>query len=173
MQDSELAILGFVIFLPAYAKQLMLATMLGFFIGLERLWRGKSASLRTFTTICVGSCIFTLLSLDPLHASSFSPDQQLANQPYHPYDLTRISAQIVSGVGFLGGGVIFKTQDRVEGITTAAMIWLTAALGMACGYNQIGLLAWGGLCFVFVYIISRVIDMVVLGENGRVPPESQ
>jgi len=133
------------IFIPWHARQLFIAAMIGLVIGVEREFRGKAASLRTFSIISTGSCLFTILSFETANL-----------------DQTRIAAQIVSGVGFIGGGVIFKTSDRIEGITTGALIWLAAAIGMACGFNQNDLVfstCAVSLVVVFlIYVLYWVID---------------
>lgn len=129
--------------LPTEFVQLFVAAFVGFIIGLERERKGKPASIRTFALICIGSCLFTILS-----------SETVGNLKHVNYDITRIAAQIVSGVGFLGAGVIFKTHDRIEGVTTAALIWVSAALGMACGYNQLNLVLWAIIVWVLVYLIS-------------------
>ena len=97
-------------------------------IGLERQISQKSAGLRTHTLVGMGSAGFTLVSAYGF--SSVLGDDVLL-------DPSRIAAQIVSGVGFLGAGVIFMRRDVVRGLTTAASIWLTAAVGMACGAGMI------------------------------------
>ena len=129
--DISVTIAGLPFLVPAYAQQFTLSIFFGLVIGLEREARQKSASLRTFSIISGGSCLFTLLSVETANALVTAP-----------FDFTRVAAQIVSGVGFLGAGVIFKTTDRIEGITTAALIWLAAAFGMACGFNAISLVIW-------------------------------
>jgi len=97
--------------------KVLLAVVAGGLIGLEREFRDKAAGFRTLIFICTGSTLFTIWS------------QKLA----HDSDPTRIAANIVSGVGFLGAGVILREGGRVVGLTTAATIWLTAALGMGIG----------------------------------------
>ncbi len=99
------------------ALRIVLALVAGGAIGLEREFRDKAAGFRTLIFICVGAALFTLLSAKLSGGS----------------DGTRIAANIVSGVGFLGAGVILREGGRVVGLTTAAAIWLTAALGMALG----------------------------------------
>ncbi|PPL14825.1 MgtC/SapB family protein [Microterricola pindariensis] len=101
-----------------------LAFVLSAVIGLERLWHRKSTGLRTHTLVGVGSALFTLVS-----AYGFSQ----VTDPNVVVDPSRIAAQVVSGIGFLGAGVIFVRQNVVNGLTTAASIWMTAAVGMACG----------------------------------------
>jgi len=101
--------------------RLVLAFILGSLFGLERERRQKPAGLRTHTLVCLGAAIFTIAGTYgfPAPASSSGPS-----------DPARVAAQIVSGVGFIGGGIIFKEHDHIRGITTAASIWLTAGLGM-------------------------------------------
>jgi len=105
--------------------ELLLAFVLSALVGLEREIRQKSAGLRTYTLVGVSAALFMLVSkygfTDVLVA------QRVVLDP------SRVAAQIVSGIGFIGGGVIFMRRDVVRGLTTAASVWLTAALGMACG----------------------------------------
>lgn len=105
--------------------KLGLALLIGGLVGAEREYRDKAAGFRTMTLICVGAAIFTSASL------------QMGGPTMR--DPARIAAQIVTGVGFLGAGVIVREGGRVTGITTAATIWLTAALGMGIGGGFYGL----------------------------------
>jgi putative Mg2+ transporter-C (MgtC) family protein len=115
--------------------KIMASVVVGVFIGAEREYHSKSAGIRTFSLICIGSTIFTILS-EKMGITS-SPD--------------RIAANIVTGIGFLGAGVIFKIDDRVKGLTTATIIWVTAALGMAIGDGHI-LLSFLGTAVVYVVL---------------------
>ena len=151
MGDSTLYFLGIGLIIPAYAKQLLLASLIGLSIGFERELRNKVASLRTFSFICAGSCLFTILSV-------IAVGQNPSNNAFDP---TRVAAGIVQGIGFIGGGVIFKTRNRVEGISTGAMMWVTAAMGMACGFNQISLVFWGILIYFLTYAAATVMHSVV------------
>ncbi len=99
------------------------AGICGALIGLEREARDKGAGIRTHTLVSLGACLFTLVSVNT--ALQFGGDP------------SRIAAQIVSGIGFLGGGAILQERDKVRGLTTAATIWIVAAIGMACGLKQI------------------------------------
>jgi len=105
--------------------ELALAFGLSSLIGLEREWRQKSAGLRTHTLVGFGSALFLLVS-----KYGFG---DVVNGTSIVLDPSRIAAQIVSGLGFIGGGLIFVRRDAVRGLTTAATVWLTAAVGMACG----------------------------------------
>ena len=106
-------------------EELLLAFVLSALVGLEREIRQKSAGLRTYSLVGVSAALFMLVSkygfMDVL-----APGRIVL-------DPSRVAAQIVSGIGFIGGGVIFMRRDVVKGLTTAASVWLTAALGMACG----------------------------------------
>lgn len=111
--------------------QLLLATfVLCSLIGIERQLRNKAAGYRTHVLVGLGSCAFTLVSAYGFSAVLGS-DVNL--------DPSRIAAQIVSGIGFLGAGVIFKGRSVVRGLTTAASIWVAAAVGMACGSGMLSL----------------------------------
>ncbi len=101
------------------AAQVSAAFVIGAIIGIEREFRSKPAGFRTMILICVGSCLYTILSKE---SNTTSPD--------------RIASNIVTGIGFIGAGVIFKEGISVNGLTTAALIWVTAALGMAIGYHN-------------------------------------
>jgi len=109
--------------------KLLLSVLVGAVIGAEREYRSKSAGFRTLTLICLGATLFTILS--QLIGANSSPD--------------RIAANVVVGIGFVGAGVIFKSTgtNKVTGITTAAMIWATAAVGMGigAGYELISTIA--------------------------------
>lgn len=144
-------------FIPLYVPQLLLAGLLGMLIGIEREIRQKTASIKTFTVISLGSCIFASLSLAAAGASISSM----------PYDVTRVAAGIVTGIGFLGGGVIFKSKDKVEGITTGAMIWLTAAIGMSCGFNQMNFALWAFAISFFFMILAQPVYFII--NKLRVP----
>jgi uncharacterized membrane protein YhiD involved in acid resistance len=106
--------------------KLILATILGGAVGMERELAGKPAGLRTNILICVGAALFTQLSVD-IARIGYTP----TGAPYG--DTTRIAAQIVSGIGFLGAGAILHGGGSVVGLTTAATIWVVAAIGTAVG----------------------------------------
>lgn len=104
--------------------ELALAFALSTLIGLEREWRQKSAGLRTHALVGVGAALF-------LQVSKYGFNDVIG--PQVNLDPSRVAAQIVTGIGFIGGGLIFVRGDAVRGLTTAATIWVTAAVGMAAG----------------------------------------
>ena len=101
--------------------RVVIALALGLIIGAEREFRGHPAGLRTMALISTGSCMFTALGLIPEFGKTVDP--------------TRIAAQIVTGVGFLGAGSILRQNEAVRGLTTAASIWVAASIGMAVGFG--------------------------------------
>lgn len=105
--------------------ELGLALVLSTLIGLERAVHQKSAGLRTHTLVGVGSALFMEVSQHGFAG--------VLLQDNISFDPSRVAAQVVSGIGFIGGGLIFVRRDMVRGLTTAATVWLTCAVGMACG----------------------------------------
>lgn len=102
--------------------KLLVAFVLGAFIGFDRERDGKSAGVRTYAAVCLGSCLFTDIGENLMDTAAGS----------------RIISKIVSGVGFLGAGIIFKNEktSSAEGLTTAATVWCTAAVGVAVGLSM-------------------------------------
>jgi putative Mg2+ transporter-C (MgtC) family protein len=137
--------------------RLVLAAALGAVIGFEREWRAKEAGLRTHFLVALGSCLFMLVSQYGFDLASVSATPYVANGPESAIrvDVARVAASVVSGISFLGAGVIVLHRRFVLGLTTAATIWTTAAIGMAVG---------GGL-----YPLAVVATLLVLAglEAGR------
>ena len=98
--------------------ELLVSVLLGFVIGLERKFRSKEAGIRTHTVVCMGSALMMIISKFAFGGEA---------------DSSRVAAQIVAGVGFLGAGIIVYRKNVVHGLTTAAGVWTTAGIGMACG----------------------------------------
>jgi putative Mg2+ transporter-C (MgtC) family protein len=99
-------------------QRLLLAALLGGLLGIERELKQKAAGLRTNILIALGSALFTLMSIELAGTTD---------------DQTRIVAQVVTGIGFLGAGAIMRTDSGVQGLTTAATVWVNAAVGVAAG----------------------------------------
>src|SRR5919107_6350366 len=109
--------------------RLGLALVLSAAIGLERELRQKSAGFRTYTLVGLGAALFSV-------AGAYGFQEELGAEGV-PRDPSRVAAQVVSGIGFIGGGLIFVRQDAVRGLTTAAGVWLTAAVGLAAAAGQV------------------------------------
>ncbi len=135
--------------------RLLLAGLLGGLIGLERELRGYPAGIRTIALVALGSCLFTDISA------------LLGGED-------RIAAQIVTGIGFIGAGVIFREGDSVRGITTAATIWAAAAVGMAIG-AELYIVGIVGAIAVFAILESRPftrqIDDLIRRQASRMAPD--
>ena len=127
---------------PEDIVKLLLSLALGGIIGAERELRDKAAGFRTLMFICVGSTLFTIFSVRVAVASGADPG--------------RIAAQIVTGIGFLGGGVILRERGEVRGLTTASTIWLVAALGVGVGSGE----------FLFSTLAAGVILLALLVFPG-------
>jgi len=141
--------------------KLLLATILGGAIGLEREMAGKPAGLRTNILICVGAALFTQLSVDVARIG-FTPD----GKPFG--DTGRIAAQIVSGIGFLGAGAILHGEGAVVGLTTAATVWVVAAVGTAVGAGAF-IDASGGTVLIMVVLVGlRPVERKLSAKRRRV-----
>ncbi len=123
------------------AGRLVLAAFLGAAIGYERELRGRSAGLRTFAAVALGACLFSIVSYIVVPEGN---------------ETTRIAAQVVTGVGFLGAGVILHGQGHISGLTTSATLWAAAAVGMAVGYGLYILAVVATLLLVLLLLLRLV-----------------
>ena len=110
-----------------FILRIFVAAMLGGAIGLEREYRAKEAGLRTHFLVALGSALFMVVSAYGFDGIKLGEEQR--------WDVARIAAQVVTGIGFIGAGTIIfnKSENIIRGLTTAAGVWVTAAIGLACG----------------------------------------
>ena len=141
--------------------KLLVAAALGAVVGAEREVSGKPAGLRTTILICVGSALFTHLSV-----SIGEIGKATTGQPYG--DVTRIAAQIVAGIGFLGAGAILHAGGSVLGLTTAATIWAVAAIGMAAGAGEFMEAASATALVTLVLVALRPAERRLLSVRRKV-----
>lgn len=136
----------------AFWIRILVAVLAGGVIGLERQIRGKVAGVRTSILICLGTSIFVELG---------------ASVPSPPTDPTRVLGQVVTGIGFLGAGVILARGDRILGVTTASVIWILAAIGsmIGLGHLQAALV----LTLVCILVLVGVERIESLGKDKRIP----
>jgi putative Mg2+ transporter-C (MgtC) family protein len=136
--------------------RLALSLGLGAVIGFERARSRQPAGLRTHMLVAVGSCLFTIISAYGFQGSAVDP--------------TRIAAQIVSGIGFIGAGAILHERGSIKGLTTAASLWAMAAVGMASGAG-LYILALVGTAMILatLWILERVADAA--RDVGVLPPD--
>jgi putative Mg2+ transporter-C (MgtC) family protein len=136
------------------AVRLLVAAVLGGVLGLQRERAGKSAGLRTYMLVAMGSAFFILVP-------------QLDGMALEP--LARVVQGIATGIGFVGGGAILKLGERreIKGLTTAAGIWLTAAVGIAVGFGRVGAALVGtGLAYLVLAILGRLERLFEQGRQG-------
>jgi putative Mg2+ transporter-C (MgtC) family protein len=134
---------------PEFVLRIMLAGALGSIVGIERARSGQSAGVRTNLMIAVASCLFTWLGSEIFNKHSTGPQ-----------DSARLAAQVVSGVGFLGAGTMLQTKNKIRGLTTAATIWLVAAIGMTVGVGEY----WSAVFVTGFALIALVLLAPVSGH---------
>ena len=124
--------------------RLLAAALLGAAIGYEREFRGKGAGVRTHMLVAMGACLFMLIS-----KYGFGDSDK--------FDAARVAAGVVSGIGFLGGGLIIKSRSNlITGLTTAAGLWVTAAIGLGAGS---GMVLMAAICAVLVILCTEILNM--------------
>lgn len=139
--------------------KLMLSMVLGSIVGYERKRKGQIAGVRTFSLIAMGSTLAMLLSI-------YVPQEYLGLKNGDP---SRIAAQVVSGIGFLGAGAIIQMKGSVRGLTTAAGIWMVAALGMAVGVGMYLVSIAATLLILFILLqLERIEHRISLGSESRI-----
>ena len=138
-----------------------IAIGLGFILGLERELTNKYAGLRTHILVCLGACVFTIISIYgfPSYADG---DNIILNQATGIRDTGRVAAQVVSGIGFIGAGAVLRNGSMIIGLTTAATLWISAAIGMTCGVGMYDLAIYATLLSVAVLTIIRVFERRIL-----------
>lgn len=140
------------------AGQLILAVILGAFIGLERQLAGKTAGVRTYALVSLGSALFSYMSkygfMEFWGVSGFDP--------------SRIASQVVVGVGFIGAGLIIFHSEQVRGLTTAAGLWVSAAIGMAVGFRLYPIAIFTTILVLVIFIILWIIEQKVMKRIERI-----
>ena len=140
------------------AFKLLLSMVLGSVVGYERKRKGQIAGVRTFSLICMGATLAMIISI-------YVPQVYLGLKNGDP---SRIAAQVVSGIGFLGAGAIIQMKGSVRGLTTAAGIWMIAAIGMAVGVGLYVVSVIATLLILFILLqLERIEHMISLGSESR------
>jgi putative Mg2+ transporter-C (MgtC) family protein len=131
--------------------RVLAAVALGAIVGVEREVNDQPAGLRTHLTVALGAAVFGVIST--LGFSEFVTDQRAVNVQF---DVTRVASNVVVGIGFLGAGMIFRAGSKVRNLTTAASLWVTAAIGLAAGVGDIGIAVVATAALLFALMILRV-----------------
>jgi len=134
-----------------YIVELVISCGCGFLVGLERTMRMKSAGVRTHCLLAAGACLLTIISKYCFNTSANAADP------------SRIASSVIASVGFLGAGVIFREGDVLKGLSTAAGLWATAAVGMSIGADEIGL---GLILTAIILIVQFVFHLFPMGFDA-------
>ena len=138
-------------------ERIVAAVVLGSALGLERELTNKYAGLRTNILVCLGSCVFTILSIYAFPAAVIGSHG----------DPARISAQILTGIGFIGGGTVLRQGSTIVGLTSAATLWMVAAIGMACGTGMLDVALIATLFSFSVLVLIRFFERNILVNSAK------
>lgn len=144
--------------LTDFGARISLAALAGIFIGLEREFRGKDAGLKTNALVALGACVFVLISLE------FRGEEFV--------DATRVIGQVVAGIGFIGAGTILQQRGKIEGLTSAATIWCSAAAGCLAALGMFWELAIISLLVLFINFIFTIIENKLI-RNRKLKKEER
>ncbi len=149
-----------------YIIRVTIAVVFGFCIGLERELTNKYAGLRTHILVCLGACVFTILSIYGFPTFAPGDNVDLA-QATGIRDTSRVAAQIVTGIGFIGAGTVLRNGPIVLGLTTAATLWIAASIGMACGAGMFEIAFAGTLLAIITLVMIRVLEKKCLPNSTK------
>lgn len=146
--------------------RLGIALILGFILGLERELTNKYAGLRTHILVCLGACVFTILSIYgfPTFADG---DNVITENATGVRDTARVAAQILTGIGFIGAGTVLRNGPMIFGLTTAATLWISAAIGMSCGAGMYDIAVFTTIFSVVVLTLIRIFERRILPTSGK------
>ncbi|MDW8279822.1 MAG: MgtC/SapB family protein [bacterium] len=145
-------------------EKILIALILGTIIGLERESVGKEAGIRTSIVVCVGATVFTLAGLSLPYIIGQSPEN-ISEILARNSGFLAILANIVVGIGFLGAGIIIKTEERIHGLTTAAIIWFVAAIGLLIGIGLIKLATTTTILITSILYLLRKLGIIEKIKN--------
>lgn len=135
---------------------LIIALVLGACLGTERTFAGKTAGMRTYALVSMGSCLFILIARFVIPTAGT-----------YAFDPLRIAAGVIMGIGFLCGGVIIFRDSHLSGLTTAAGLWVAAGIGMAVGYGLTPLAVFATLATLFIFVVMWFIEDLVNRFPGK------
>jgi putative Mg2+ transporter-C (MgtC) family protein len=139
--------------------RLVVAMVLGMLIGTERIIAHKTVGVRTYALITMGAALFVLVS-------------QMVGQIYlNSFNISNIPAAIITGIGFLGTGLMIKKDDHPLGITSAASFWISAGIGMACGFGFFNLAIFATILVLFIFVVLWFVEQKIKKMTGYVEEE--
>ena len=142
------------------AIRIFVAVLIGVLVGVEREHKNRPAGLRTHVLVCLGAC--TIAMIECIYVASFNAE----TDSHIAYHFGRLCAQVISGIGFLGAGTIFTSQQKIAGLTTAASLWNTACLGLAAGYGYYWVALFG--CVLVLMTLMLLQKVIRVNANKRV-----
>lgn len=154
--------------LPVMFSQLILAVFLGMLLGIERSLARKTAGMRTYALVALAACLFIIIS----------NTVTVGYINFTDFDPMRVAAGIITGIGFLGAGLIIFRESKLQGLTTAASLWVAAGIGMAVGYGLYALAVFTTLLTLFVftmlwYIEKKIKSFSSFNRNGLVEGDDE
>ncbi len=142
--------------------QILLAAFLGGLVGIEREFERKRAGLKTYMLVCIGSSVF---SISAIYGLQFLTSE--FNEANISLDVGKIIQAIAAGIGFLGAGSIVLKENRAEGLTTAAGLWVVASIGVAVGFKLYSIALFAALLSVFIFTILKLFEQKYIRERKR------
>lgn len=142
--------------------RISIAILIGTIIGIEREIKNRPAGMRTHILVCLGACIISLIE------SNFTANLTTDTSSAVAYNFGRLSAQVISGIGFLGAGTILFSDRKITGLTTAASLWNTACLGLAVGYGYYVIAIAGSIFVILVLLMMQRIIHVRISKKLEV-----
>jgi len=139
--------------------QLILAALLGGLVGFEREIKRKGAGLQTYSLVTLGACLFTMIAFEFFNF--------FLDKPGLSFDPSRVIQAVAIGIGFIGAGIIIFRQSRIEGLTTAAGLWVVAALGIAIGAKLYFLAILGTLLAILILVGFGILEEKIFGKRNE------
>ena len=141
--------------------KILLSILLGFIIGMDRELTNKSAGLRTHILVCLGATVFTIISIYGFTGITYADGAKITRDP------ARIAAQILTGIGFIGGGAVLHHGGSISGLTTAASLWIASSIGMAVGTGQYELAILATITSLIVLVVIRKLNKILFSSNMK------
>jgi len=146
--------------------KLVLAMGLGVVIGIERYIAHKSAGMRTYALLSMGSALFVILASAVINSFSYSS--------YISINPLVIMAAVITGIGFLGAGAMFKTESTLVGLTTATGLWVSAGVGMAVGFGFYSLAIIATILILFIFVVLWILERHIIDRiSNKLPPRKE
>lgn len=145
--------------------RLLLSLIVGGIVGYERERKNRAAGLRTHILVCLGAAIISLLQIDIANKAIAMASANNELSEVIKVDYSRLGAQVITGVGFIGAGAIIRTKGNIKGLTTAATLWVVSCLGLAIGMGEYYISVLGVIIIVIVLVFLKIIEDKFISKN--------